>query len=269
MRNNVITWLFLVALVMVSIPWAPRAQTPQFAPAKPAFEVASVKKVVNNEGFLTLSFDPERFEALATLHTIIQMAYDLRDYQLEKEPSWLYSDFFQIIAKSPGSVPVSEMRLMLRSLLADRFKVVAHLETRVVNSYALVMTRADGRMGPQLQKTAVDCAALGPNAPSAPSSSKAWCGLRGTGPRRVTGQGATMGQFAGLISGFAGRTVVDETGLDGGYDFEFLWFPEQTTADSGPSLATALEDQLGLKLRPAKGPLDFFVIDHVEPPTPD
>jgi uncharacterized protein (TIGR03435 family) len=79
-----------------------------------------------------------------------------------------------------------------------------------------------------------------------------------------------MAEFAQrTLANFAGRTVTDETGLPGGYDFEFLWFPEETAADSGPSLASALEDQLGLKLRPTKGPLDFLVIDHVEPPTPD
>jgi uncharacterized protein (TIGR03435 family) len=262
MKTPILLRLLLAVLVVVSAPAAPKGQTP-------AFEVASVKKVINNEGILMIAFDPERFEALATLHTLIQVAFDLRDFQLEKEPSWLYSDYFRVIATTPGKVPVSEVRLMLQGLLADRFKFVAHLETRVVDSYALVMARADGRMAPQLRKTEIDCAALGPNAPSVPPSSKAWCGLRGTGPRRITGQGATMGQFAGLLSGFAGRTVVDETGLDGGYDLEFSWFPDRTVADSGPSLATALEDQLGFKLRPTKGPLDFLVVDHVELPTPD
>jgi uncharacterized protein (TIGR03435 family) len=262
MRNPILVRLLLVVTAVLGISAAPQGQTP-------AFEVASVKKVINNEGILALAFDPERFEALATLHTIIEVAYDLRDYQLEKEPSWLHADYFRVIAKTPGSVPQPEVRLMLQGLLADRFKLAAHRETRVVDSYALVMARADGRMGPQLRKTEVDCAALGPNAPSVPPSSKAWCGIRGTGPQRLTGQGATASQFAGLLSSFAGRTVVDSTGLEGGYDFEFRWFPNQTTADSGPSLATALEDQLGLKLRPTKGPIDFLVIDHVEPPTPD
>ena len=232
------------------------------------FEVASVKRVTNNEGLLTLTFAPERFEALMPLRQIILVAYDLRDFQLVGGPGWIYSDTFQVLATSPGKATNAEVRRMLHSLLAERFNLKVHSETKTASAYELVVARSDGRLSPQLRKSEIDCAALGPNPPSVPRTSKAWCGLRGTGPLRITGQGATMSQFARILTSSVGRLVIDETGLPGGYDFEFLWARESPTE---PSLwiGTALEDQLGLKLTATERPIEFVVIDQVQQPTPD
>jgi uncharacterized protein (TIGR03435 family) len=160
------------------------------------------------------------------------------------------------------------MRGMLQSLLADRFQLKVHRETRTAPSYELVLARSDGTLGPQLRKSEIDCAALGPNPPRVAPASKAWCGLRVTGPFRITGQGATMGQLAGRLISSAGRLVTDETGLPGGYDFHLVW-SNNAAADAPPSVGTALGEQLGLKLVSSERPIHFLVIDDVQPPTPD
>ena len=231
------------------------------------FEVASVKRVTNNEGILTINYAPERFEALMLLRHIIGEAYGIRDFQLVGGPGWIRSDYFQVLAKTPGKASRADVRRMLQNLLAERFGLNVHSETKAGPAYELRLARNDGRLGPQLSKSEIDCAALGPNPPSVPPSSKAWCGLRGTGSLRITGQGATMSQLAGLLSTFAERLVMDETGLPGGYDFEFK-FADPANA-SASWVGTALEDQLGLKLTATKRPVEFLVIDQVQPPAPD
>ena len=229
------------------------------------FEVASVRKIEKDEGTRTITFAPERFEALLPLRTLILMAYDLRDYQVSGGPGWIHSDLFQVLAKAPGKASNAEMRRMLQHLLAERFQLKVRRETKTASTYDLVLARSDGRFGPQFRKSDIDCAALGPNPPPVPPASKAWCGIRGTGPRRVTGQGATMTDFSRLLSSFAERLVIDETGLSDRYDFEFLWFP----GPDAPWLGTALEDQLGLKLTSAQREIEFLFVEQVQPPSPD
>ncbi len=247
------------------------------AGAQARFEVASVTKVTNNEQILIarqlkpgerIDFAPERFEALTSLRDLIHVAYDVRDFQVTGGPQWINSDTYQILAKAPGKASPAEMRGMLQRLLADRFQLKLHRETKTAPSYALVPARSDGTLGPQLRKSEIDCAALGPNPPRVASTSKAWCGIRVTGPFRIAGQGATMGQLAGLLISSAGRLVTDETGLPGGYDFQLMW-SNRPTVDSPPSLETALGEQLGLKLVSSERPIHFLVIDDVQPPTPD
>ena len=93
--------------------------------------------------------------------------------------------------------------------------------------------------------------------------------MRGDG-HQLTGRATTVEEFAGMLSGLVGRMVVNKTGVTGKYDFSLSWSPaEQPTADSGPSIFTALQEQLGLKLVPAKGPVDVLVVDHVEQPSPN
>jgi Protein of unknown function (DUF3738). len=250
------TRLATVAFVVLLCCWASGQEQ---------FEVASVRRVTNNEGRVDITFTPERFEALMPLRMMVLVAYAMRDYQVTGGPGWIHSDAFQVIAKAPGKASNEQMQRMLQHLLAERFQLKVRRETKTASAYELVVASTAGTPGPQLRKSAIDCAALGPNPPSVPPVSKAWCGIRGTGPRRVTGQGATMDQLARLLSSFAERLVIDETGLSGGYDFEFIWFPEP----DAPWLGTALEDQLGLKLTSAQRQVEFLIIEQVEPPSPD
>jgi uncharacterized protein (TIGR03435 family) len=150
------------------------------------------------------------------------------------------------------------------------------------------MARADRKTGPQLKVAAVDCAAMargrgGPPVPPPPGE-RMPCGIRLT-PGNLAGGGSSMAQFAFTISRFVNRPVLDKTGLAGNFDFDLQWTPEQMPPTAppgppgapqlppidpnGPSIFTAVQEQLGLKLESTKGPVDVVVIDSVEQPTED
>jgi uncharacterized protein (TIGR03435 family) len=174
---------------------------------------------------------------------------------------------------------------MLKSLLADRFKLVVHNEAKDAPAYALMVAREDSRLGPKLKSVTMDCVALrtgqGDVLPS--NSAKALCSIR-SGPGLMISGGATMPQLATSLSRFAGRTVFDRTGLTGLFELEVTWVAErqgQAVAPigapsippvdpNGPtSLFTAVREQLGLKLEPIKLPVDTLIIDEIERPTED
>jgi len=148
-----------------------RAQSPQASPGGPTFEVASVKPNNSGDGRVFVQNQPGRFTATnVTLRLLIRNAYQLQDFQISGGPSWLGSDHFDIEAKIGGTVQaplVAEQRsgptplqLMIRSLLAERFKLTVHSETKELPIYALVVARSDGRLGPDLHRSETDCAAL-------------------------------------------------------------------------------------------------------------
>jgi uncharacterized protein (TIGR03435 family) len=187
---------------------------------------------------------------------------------------------------------------MLRALLADRLKLKVHTESREMPIYALVLARSDGNLGPQLKKAAIDCGAIGaargrgpapaPGAPDARGPANALppdvmrCGMR-IGPGNVMAGGVVLPQFANTLAILVGRIVVDRSGLTGNFDIDLQFTPEQMPAfgpagpppgappvdPNGPSIFTAIQEQLGLKLEATKGPVDVLVIDHVEHPTED
>ena len=268
------------------------------APQPPlAFETASVKpnKSGNEERYFRM--DP-RGGSLAVvnmqLREMIRVAYQIQGFQLEGGPDWIASDRFDILAKPEREVPSTgaffggqdPLRMMLRTLLADRFKLVMHKATKELPIFELVVARQDGRLGPQLRPAAVDCAARAaaaargatPPASSGPPGPGS-CGMT-MNPARVMGGGATMAMLANLLEGPAQRLVIDRTGLTGNWDLEVKYTPDRSQLPpgvelppsidlNGPSLFTALEEQLGLKLRPARGPVEVLVIDSVQQPTPN
>ena len=236
------------------------------------------------------------------LRTIIAAAYGtpqpLADFQLVGGPKWLDTDRFDIIAKAaddppPGpNGPPPAMFLMLQSLLEERFHLTVHRETKDLPMYALVLARSDGKLGPQIHPSATDCAALmasmraragGPPPPPAPGE-RPPCGAR-MFPGNITAGGMTMAQMVSGLGRTPGinRPVVDRTGLTGAFDFDLTYTPDQMPQGerppgapplppvdpNGPSLFTALQEQLGLKLEPTRGPVDVIVIDRAEPPTED
>jgi uncharacterized protein (TIGR03435 family) len=277
------------------------AQTPQSAPT-PAFEVASIKPNNSGDGRVMMQNQPGRYIATnVTLRLLIRNAYQLQDFQITGGPSWLASDHFDINAKvpdeframappAPGSGP-GPLQLMIRSLLAERFKLVVHNETKESPIYALILARSDGKLGPGLKKSNVDCAALfaagrargGAMPPPPQPGERMQCGMR-IGPGNLMGGGALMPQFANTLGMFAGRIVVDRTGLEGAYDVDLTWTPDQmpqrppgagdgppqingvAVDPNGPSLFTAVQEQLGLKLDSQRGPVEMLVIDRAEKP---
>jgi uncharacterized protein (TIGR03435 family) len=139
---------------------------------------------------------------------------------------------------------------MLRSLLEDRFKLGVHRETKETSGYALVVAKG----GPKLKE---------------PTEARSGDGSISVVARgRLKGQKAPLSMLAGQLTRLMGSSVVDETGLEGGFDFNLEWTPEETPADlaSAPSIFTAIQEQLGLKLEARKEPTEIIVIDHVEKP---
>lgn len=266
-----------------------------FADAR--FEVASVKKSTEDDarGFSLLFQPGGRFGATnVTLRMLITAAYGnrvpLQRFQLTGGPAWLDTDRFTITAKAEADLrpdaggPPPAMFAMLRNLLADRFALQMRRETREADVYALVLARRDGQLGPSLERSSVDCAALvaangGRMPPVAPGSMPP-CGAR-IAPGKLIARSmriADLGQRE--LSRVTGRMVLDRTGLQGLFDINLEWTPEQSVVqspdapavrplDSDVSIYTALQEQLGLRLEPARAPVDYFVIERAEQPGPD
>jgi uncharacterized protein (TIGR03435 family) len=191
-----------------------------------------------------------------TLRNLITLAYRIQASRLVDAPEWL-SDRFDVAAKIPTDAPAGQLGVMLQALLADRFKWKAHYETREQAIYALVTPR--GTLGPAVQPSTANC---GPPSPAQ------GCGLARTG-FTLKATALTMSAWANFLSGIAGRVVVDRTNVDGAYDFELQYAAPESNRTDLPSLFTALQEQLGLKLEPTRGPIDVLVIDHVERPRED
>jgi uncharacterized protein (TIGR03435 family) len=275
-----------------------QGQAPSNGAAQPplAFETASVKpnKSGDEDRYIRIDPDGGGFTAVnMQLRALITFAYQIRSFQLEGGPDWIASDRFDILAKPERAVAATgaffngqePLRMMLRTLLADRFKLVMHRETKELPIFELVLARQDGKPGPKLRPAAVDCAAAtGAARSGTPPASSAQPAPRSCftniNPVRVSGAGATLTMLASLLEGAAERLVIDRTGLTGNWDFEADYAPDRSRLPpgvelpasvdlNGPSLFTALEEQLGLKLRPARGPVEVLVIDSVQQPTPN
>jgi uncharacterized protein (TIGR03435 family) len=216
------------------------------------FEVASIKPADPN-GPVQSSFSMRggRFEALSNLRMLIQFAYDVRNHQISGGPSWMDSLKFAIEAKPDSATPLPsgaltpECRAMVQSLLEDRFKLALHRETREQPIYYLSVARGGSHLKPAEKETGV-----------------------GMGEKLISSAGAPIATLADMLAAVAGRSVIDKTGLEGFYEFRLEWTPDDTPADlaTGPSLFTAIQEQLGLRLESAKGPVEVLVIDHAERP---
>jgi len=281
----------IVVLVASIVTWVPVSLD---AEGEPRFEVASVKP--NNAG------DPRTGGRLAgasfsmvneTLWRLIGEAYGdpqaLPRDRIIGGPSWIETDRFDVdaVASAPLDRPHAEP--MLRHLLAERFKLAAHAEKREMAVFALRPARRDGAPGSQLRRADVDCAALEAAGTPPPSSPNGRPCVMQFGFGRLAANGLTIHELATVaLSRAAGRPVIDQTGLRGPFQWSLTWTPDNlpprapgtppdqpltvngfTVDPNGPSLFTALEEQLGLKLESAKGPVDVLVIDHVERPTSD
>lgn len=255
----------------------------------PAFEVASVKLNKSGRGPAGPPMQPGGRFTLPnqTLRTLVRNAYGLQDVQISGGPSWINTDRFDITAKAEGNPPTPQMWLMVRTLLQERFKLRVHTETRELPIYALVMARSDRRLGSQLRSRPEGGCDSRPQAVLPDSKSPNQCGRLGAGLGSLNFRGVTMEAVAKLGLGpRVDRLVFDRTGLSGIFDVDLEWTPEAEPfvsaaalppglpvppppSTSGPSLFTALQEQLGLKLESARGRGEVLVIDSVERPTPD
>jgi uncharacterized protein (TIGR03435 family) len=270
-------WLAtLIALSLV----APAASAQDRASStEPSFEVVSVKVNLNDDVPEGISSTPDgsvRFTGFR-LRTLIAMAYRSEGLQRFDQiiggPSWIGMDRFDIVAKAsdqpdPQGAP-TRVPERLRTLLRDRFRLRVHTDTRNMPAFALVVARRDRKPGPQLRESTIDCPTAGTSATNLDPDRG--CGIRATGGV-IIGRGVSAAQLAGNLSGYPAvdRHVTDRTGLTGRYDFRLEYSPAfLEPGGAGPSLFTALTEQLGLTLQAETAKLPVLVIDSVEKPTPD
>lgn len=248
------------------------------AQSKPAdagnltFEVVSVKSNKTGGGRHQIGRQPGGRWAMVNVTTsgLILSAYPTKIHDLVGAPSWVTSDPYDVEARATFVPTPEQERMMLRALLADRFKLAAHYETHERPIYNLVVARADGRLGPQLRRIDIDCATYKPLAaardtPAPPVTDAPVCGyrMRGGTTLSIVSGGLTLQTLADSISNMAGRPIFDKTGMSGYYAFTL----SSIGGTDDLSIFTALQEQLGLKLEPTRGPVDVVVIDRIERPT--
>jgi uncharacterized protein (TIGR03435 family) len=245
-------------------------------PSNPSFDVASIHANNydrTNHSHISSSGGSDFRAINVTALQLVQWAYNLPDSRITGAPPWLTSPKFDISAKSdaaadsalralPWDVALQQRRKMLQSLLKDRFHLAAHMETKTLPIYALVLDKKGPKFSPARDEPRhVDVTG------------------RSTGVTiNITSSSRAMADLAEILYRYTGRVVVDKTGLQGNYTITLKFAPDDSRSavpssetssapDSGPSVFTALKDQLGLELKSDKGPVDILVIDHIDPPS--
>jgi uncharacterized protein (TIGR03435 family) len=215
---------------------------------RPEFDVVSIKaSPISGSGAVAIgrSSSPGSVRLTGiTLKDLIARAYSLKPYQISG-PAWLGDKRFDIVAKAAGPVSDSKQRLMLQSMLADRFQLTVHTETNVLPAYELVA----GKSGLKIHEVTPD-----------DTGSRYFPGRSGISATQIP-----MTRFAELLSAKVDRPVLDKTGLSGVFDIDLKWMPEAAgpDADLGPSIFTAIQEQLGLKLEARKSPIEVLVVDRM------
>ncbi len=226
----------------------------------PSFEVASIKPAQAKDSPAGFKIQNGRFVGTnVTVRLLVAIANGLQVHQVSGGPDWASSEGFDVEAKAGSNAADRElMTQMLQTLLADRFKLTLHHETRDSTVYALVV----GKDGPKIKLSTDQTpgVALGPN------------GRINIGTGSVVGTAIPLPLFTGLLGQQLGRIVRNDTGMAGRYDIDLRWTPGTAGEDppegsSGPSIFTAIQEQLGLKLQSTKGATGMLLIDHVERPS--
>jgi uncharacterized protein (TIGR03435 family) len=227
--------------------------------ALPKFDVASIRPSRAEGWQYAIKPSPAGFTATnIPLSYLIMWAYKINDYQLAGAPSWA-SERYDVTAK-PGA-RYEDVRLMMRALLAERFKLEVHQESREQTEFALTVAKGGLKLA---EPKEASCQAE-------PASTATPCGRLSWSNRWLGGRRASMEALVFVLSQALKHTVVNETGLEGPYDMSLDWAPDnfaaEPPADAPPPLATALQQRMGLKLEPRKGKTEVVVVDHVERPT--
>ena len=224
----------------------------------PAFEVASIKPNAGgslNANAARVAGDRYRAENVSLI-SLLRVAYAVQEFQIAGHPAWANVDRFDIDAKMEAGANSRDWPLMLQRLLADRFKLVVHRESREGPIYTLLVAGN----GPRL--TAAE-----------PSTRTSPGGDFSASPTQIIGNGVSMAEFATRLSRSIGVTVVDRTGLAGAFDLKLTWpMDDQFVgrgASASPTIFTALQEQLGLRLQSGRGPVEMLVVDRAEKPVSD
>jgi uncharacterized protein (TIGR03435 family) len=277
-------WLTLLTALFVLVTGV-MAQTQP--PPDPQFEVASIK--LNTSGARRVSIgasSPRVFRAENVwLRFLIEMAWNIKDYQLLGGPNWATSNRYDIDARTETNASFEQMRPMLQALLKNRFQLALRHESKDLPVYALVAAKGGIKL---MASTKENCITKDPNEPrSAPTPGQndpGFCGSMATSPRSLNGTAISMEQFTTALSNTMQRTVIDQTGFTGLFDVHLEWTEDQSTPGfyapglapppsalpangSGATVFTVLQEQLGLKLESTRGPVMILVIDHAVRPS--
>jgi uncharacterized protein (TIGR03435 family) len=227
------------------------------AQSQPSFEVASIKRFDYQGGPLRVTgrIEPDGiFLEHQTLRNCIQRAYGVKPYQVIG-PDWINRERYVIVAKASAPAPESTILLMLQTLLAERFRLAFHRESKEMPVYALVVAKN----GPKLKPSASDGGATQIGGPASG-------GLKF--------EHASMDGLAFALTQNLGQPVMNETGLTGAFDLQLVWSqdsargrPEGSDPTDAPTIFTALQEQIGLRLESRKAPIEVLIIDHVEKPS--
>jgi uncharacterized protein (TIGR03435 family) len=255
-RSNLMTHRLLLAIGMFAAGTI-RAQL--------TFEAASIRVSASDNSGFSVTRKPAGITATnAPFEYLVEVAYQTKLVDWSHVPDSLRLQRYDMVAKAAGKLSGDQYWEMLRALLEDRFNLKFHRETKESQVFALVFAKNGTAPGPKLTPS------QNPDCPANPDGSN-FCGVQ-VGYGSMFGQRIPLTRIARELGPFAGRPVQDRTGLTGVFDFELRWTPDQldsksTAVDSWPSLTTAIEEQLGLKLKSEKGQIEILVIDHLEKPS--
>ena len=236
------------ATIAVVLGMVAQAQQRPAAPAE--FEAVSVKPADPASLGSSWGAPPGRLVMRGTtLKNLILSAYHLNEYQVCGGPMWVDSARFNIDAKLPAGAPQDRIPFMTQSMLADRFKLEFHRETRILREFALVIAKGGPRLGKPNE---------GDHNGVATSQNT----------NQITGWGRPISELVGMLIGAVGAPVIDQTGLRGRYDFDLKFASLDASGDDTlPSIFAVVQEQLGLKLEAIKGPVEVFIIDRAEKPS--
>ena len=231
----------------------------------PRFDVVSIKRNTSGEQGGKNGLDPGVYTGInVTVRRIIALAYQpMPNAQIDEGPAWIRTERFDVQARFAGTPSRPQLQQMLRTMLAERFRLRTHVESKPTPVFSLTVLKP-GALGPALKRSAIDCSNPAQRPPA--SAGVPSCAFQYT-DGLIRGRGVTLDQIAAEIT--AGRTVVNLTALDGFFDVDLRWTPDATAPpadDAPPTLTTALREQLGLRLDSATLQMEHLVIDSVERP---
>jgi uncharacterized protein (TIGR03435 family) len=247
----------------------------------PRFEAASVKRNTSGSenGARNLGAGGRLVFTNMTLDHVIAAAFEIEQHQLLNAPRWTSAERFDIIATAGTAAPLPQLYAMLRTLLAERFRLTVHTEERIVPSYVLSRAREGGCLGAALKPATVNCGPTGRGSGPGPTPGcSAWIG-----PGIVGFAGQPIANLAGALSMMLQQPVVDRTGLEGGYDIDLKFSTENLPGipagppggpgpagdPNTPTIFAALQEQLGLRLESQRAPITVVIVDSVSLPTED
>jgi uncharacterized protein (TIGR03435 family) len=260
--------------LLVAIGFLNQPGTAQSTETRAEFEAASIKPFPHPVTENSTSYNAWRAMArsssrgrfnlvMVTLKGLVLAAYDVNDFQIVGGPSWMDNDGYDVVAKAGSDATYTQMKPMLQTLLADRFKLALHRESKELPVYELSVAKG----GPKIVATKEgSCAPLDLSGPPPPLGTKI-CGGVARRLYELTSYAVSMPEFVGYLAAIMGRPVIDKTGFKDRFDVDLKFDPCSTPGGLGGATPPGLQDQLGLRLQSAKGPVEVLVIDHAERPT--